>query len=90
MMRLVFALFFIKGEKEDLADRFAFDLLIPPAEYRQFRPRTGHFIKAEIRTFSEKIGIAPGIVVGRLQHDKRLEISHLNGLKKRLIWTKDL
>jgi len=78
-----------QGEKEEHADRFAADFLIPTAEYRQFQPRTGHFSEAEVIRFANGIGIAPGIVVGRLQHDKRLEITHLNGLKQRLIWAKD-
>ena len=78
-----------KYEKEQQANRFAGDLLIPPADYRQFHARTGHFSEVEVKAFAKEIGIAPGIVVGRLQHDKRLEINHLNGLKQRLIWAED-
>jgi HTH-type transcriptional regulator/antitoxin HigA len=76
-------------EKEEQANRFAADILIPPAEYRQFQPRTGHYSEAEVIDFAQKMGIAPGIIVGRLQHDKRLEINHLNGLKQHLVWAKD-
>ena len=32
-------------------------------------------------------GIAPGIVVGRLQHEGQLPWNHLNHLKLRLEWT---
>jgi len=78
-----------KNEQEDQADSFAADVLIPPAEYHRLQPRTGHFSAAEILRFASEIGIAPGIVVGRLQHEKRLEISHLNRLKQRLIWAND-
>lgn len=78
-----------QGEKEEQASRFAAEFLIPQSEYRQFIPITGHFSEAEVIRFSTKIGIAPGIVVGRLQHDKRLEISHLNGLKRHLAWERD-
>jgi len=76
-------------KKEDQANRFASDWLIPPAAYHQFRPRTGHFSEAEVKEFALEIGIAPGIVVERLQHDKRLEIKNLNGLKQRLVWVED-
>ena len=79
-----------QNEKEDQANRFAADMLIPSDEYHQLKPRTGHFSETEVLIFAQKIGIAPGIVVGRLQHDKRLEISHLNKLKQRLIWARDV
>jgi HTH-type transcriptional regulator/antitoxin HigA len=34
--------------------------------------------------FAERCGIAPGIVVGRLQREERLPYSHLNTLKRRI------
>jgi len=78
-----------KNEKEEEANRFARDILIPPVAYAQFQPRTGHFSEIEVRKFAQEIGIAPGIVVGRLQHDQRLELKNLNGLKQRLVWAQD-
>ena len=74
------------GEKEREAHRFAADFLIPPEEYNQFVPRTGHFSKAEIAHFAIDIGIAPGIVVGRLQHDGKLSYKNCNDLKISLRW----
>jgi HTH-type transcriptional regulator / antitoxin HigA len=53
--------------KEQAADRFAADTLIPPrytAELGRLRSL------AAIEDFAAQLGIAPGIVVGRLQHDK--------------------
>jgi addiction module HigA family antidote len=79
-----------QGLKEEQASRFAADILIPPFAYRQFNLRTGHISAAEVIKFANEIGIAPGIVVGRLQHEKRLEISHLNGLKQHLTWARDV
>jgi HTH-type transcriptional regulator / antitoxin HigA len=35
-----------------------------------------------IQRFADKLGIAPGIVVGRLQHEKLVRFSHLNALKR--------
>ena len=43
--------------------------------------------KAAITAFADELGIAPGMVVGRLQHDGVIPHSHCNGLKKRLDWT---
>jgi HTH-type transcriptional regulator / antitoxin HigA len=40
-----------------------------------------------VRDFAAQQGIAPGIVVGRLQHDEILPRDHLNGLKRRLEWS---
>ncbi len=58
-----------KAEQE--ADRFAQDFLIPFADYKTFRTSCD-FDSASISRFAKKIGIAPGIVVGRLQHDKAI------------------
>ena len=79
----------VEDDKEDEANQFAADTLISPAEYRRFNPRKEHFSAAEVNDFAEQIGIAPGIVVGRLQHDKYLPITHLNGLKHPLTWVED-
>jgi len=38
-----------------------------------------------ITQFAEEIGVAPGVVVGRLQHDGILPKSHLNKLKQRIV-----
>lgn len=73
-------------EKEEEANRFAADFLIPPAEYRRFTPRAGHYSKDEIRNFAEHLKIAPGIVVGRLQHDGKLAVQNCNDLKQHFEW----
>lgn len=74
-----------KNTKEAEADRFASDLLIPPKRYRQFI-QTGSCNKASIQLFASELGIAPGIVVGRLQHDCKIHHSFCNDLKKRFVW----
>ncbi len=76
-----------KEEKE--ADTFAADLLIPPSELKRFLASGKQRSKDGIRQFASEIGIAPGIVVGRLQHDKVLQRSHCNDLKCRLEWVFD-
>lgn len=58
-------------QKEQEADTFASNTLIPPTTYRAFVGQ-GDMSPHAIRQFAEVITIAPGIVVGRLQHDKLL------------------
>ena len=65
-------------EKE--ADDFAQSELLPHKAYETFKA-TGMFSAEAVLRFSDQIDIHPGIVVGRLQHDKLIEYSHLNGLK---------
>jgi addiction module HigA family antidote len=77
------------SDKEDEANRFAADWLIPSNAYKEFRPRRSHFSKAEIVEFANSIGIAPGIVVGRLQHDGRIPMQNCNDLKRKLHWASD-
>lgn len=71
--------------KEREADNFAAGLLVPEKEFRLF-VQSGKFGKAAINDFANQIGIAPGIIVGRLQHQGHLPHSHCNGLKRRLEW----
>jgi HTH-type transcriptional regulator/antitoxin HigA len=40
----------------------------------------------DIRYFAEKLGIAPGIVVGRMQHEKLLPFNRFNKLKEKFLW----
>ena len=56
------------------------DRLIPPREFGDFM-RQADFSQEAITRFAECIGIAPGIVVGRLQHEGWLPHSHCNALK---------
>jgi addiction module HigA family antidote len=75
-----------KSDKEREADRFAADKLIPPQAYKAFVANRLHFSKASIQRFAADIGVAPGIVVGRLQHDGRLPVTHCNDLKRQFTW----
>ncbi len=77
----------LDGEKEEEANAFARDRLIPPADYRRFLQQWDGRSLDPIEAFADEIGIAPGIVVGRLQFDKRLRSSHGNGLKVFYEWT---
>ena len=76
-----------REKEEDEADTFASDTLIHPTEWQQFIAQRSCRTKAGIEEFAKKVGIAPGIVVGRLQHEKLLPYHHCNDLKRRLKWT---
>lgn len=74
----------LDDEHEEEADKFASDLLIPPkfAAQLQFVART----EAAVAEFATKLGIPPGIVVGRMQREGWLPWTHLNKLKQRYRW----
>ena len=71
-----------RDPREAEADAFACELLISQADYERFSC-TGDFGLLSISRFAKRIGIAPGIVVGRLQHDGKLAYSRGNQLKRR-------
>jgi HTH-type transcriptional regulator/antitoxin HigA len=71
--------------REDEADQFADDSLIPPDDYLRF-VASGGFSGAGIEAFASRIGIDPGVVVGRLQHDGHLKHEWRNELRTRYTW----
>lgn len=70
---------------EVTANRFARDILLPPEEYQSFVVKDD-FSATAVRAFAQAQKIAPGIVVGRLQRDKKVPRSHLNDLKRSIRW----
>jgi hypothetical protein len=72
---------------EEEANRFATDTLFPPdalAEFLRLHRKT--LTNDEIHDFAESIGIGPGLVVGRLQHDGVLDWHQGNTLKQTVDW----
>lgn len=76
------------SKEEAEADRWAADFLLPPAAYRELVKHHPYYGRDLIRGLARKIGVAPGIVVGRLQHDGLLPHTHCNGLKQRFEWSR--
>ena len=72
-----------RDPREAEADAFAREWLIPSRDYERFCAN-GDFSIAAIRRFAGRIGIAPGIAVGRLQHDRKVPFSLANQLKRQL------
>lgn len=73
-------------KKEKKADKFAEDFLIAPRAWANFTARGKRYSKSDIVKFAGQTGISPGIVVGRLQHEKRIPYTHCNGLKMTIVW----
>ena len=72
-----------QNELEREADELAGEQLIPAARYDEFIEQ-GEFDAESIVRFASDIGIAAGIVVGRLQHDGHVPYrTWLNDLKNR-------
>ncbi|MEW6771352.1 MAG: HigA family addiction module antitoxin [Bacillota bacterium] len=71
---------------EEQANRFAEQRLIPSDQLNEFLKK-GNFSEASVRQFAKCLGIAPGIVVGRLQHEKAIGFNNLNHLKRYFQWT---
>ena len=69
--------------KEEEADKFAAETLIPPKEYMKL-VQNGKPTLLQIQVFADQEQIAPGIVVGRLQHDHVLPFSRGNKLKRNI------
>jgi HTH-type transcriptional regulator/antitoxin HigA len=67
--------------KEAEADQFSRNLLIPPASRSELKELKS---KSSVIDFAQQMGIAPGIVVGRLQHDGIWPPGNGNGLKRKL------
>jgi HTH-type transcriptional regulator/antitoxin HigA len=68
--------------QERIADAFAQDTLIPHEKFQSFVKRKD-MRRSAIISFAQEIGIAPGIVLGRLQRENLVPYSHHNELKEK-------
>lgn len=68
-----------EGE-EDEADDLASNYLIPEEQYIKFIKEYNYTDKTQIVNYSRKIGIAPFILLGRLQHDNLIGYQCYNDL----------
>jgi hypothetical protein len=73
--------------QEREANEWAAEFLVPQNELMRFMMHSkGRYSEGDIISFAEACDIAPGIVVGQLQHRGALSFSRLNDLKKRYDW----
>ena len=76
----------VNDEIEAQANDWAANFLVPRKHWRRF-VQSRPYSAVKVREFAEGQGIAPGIVVGSLQHEKRLPWqTPLNELKVGLKW----
>ncbi len=76
------------SELENEANAWASNFLVPRARWEALKatmPRS----KAEVLVIAQEQSIAPGIIVGMLQHDGVVPWANLNGLKRRFQWIGD-
>lgn len=67
------------------ADRLASRWLIPTDELRKFIRRTRPFYSAaSIRAFADSVGVHPGIVLGRLQHQGEVPYGNLRRMLEKV------
>ena len=71
-------------EKEREANAFAASSLVPMSDHERMLNLRSN-MNAVVR-FAVSLGIAPGVVVGQLQHHGVISPSQLNGLKRRYTW----
>lgn len=74
----------IDNTLETDADEFANNYLIPPAMLRKFAPDK-FTSDDEIAAFADSLGIHPGIVAGRLQHEGIIPQNRCSKLKEKYI-----
>ncbi len=73
------------AEIETEANSFARDFLIPPQDWSDFCDEDD-FTADAVAEFAQSVGIAPFIVVGRLQKENRIGYNQLTTLKPRYEW----
>jgi HTH-type transcriptional regulator/antitoxin HigA len=73
------------SKEEQQANAWARDFLITPQQAQSLveLPKT----KSAVISFAQSIGVHPGIVVGRMQHDRLLDVRWLNDLKVSFAFT---
>lgn len=76
----------VRDEIEEEADHFVAEKLIPTRAYQEFINRSSIDNQRIIR-FAKSIQIHPGIVVGKLQHDTRVNYNRFNDLRTKFIWS---
>ncbi len=73
------------GPFEEEANEWAANFLVPADAWTEFQGRAP-FTKSDVISFARQLAISPGIVVGRLQRERRLKYSQMTDLKGRFAW----
>ena len=71
-------------DDEKKADMWARDILIPNDDFERFK-NGNDYLEKSVLQFAQKQGIAPGIVVGRMQVEGIIRFNMLNNLKEKYV-----
>lgn len=69
-------------EDEKRADRTAADILIPSEKLKAFYLEADYSLHS-IEVFADSIQVSPDIIIGRLQHDKKIKHNQLNQYRRK-------
>lgn len=73
---------------EEAASKFATDILIPPTQWKHICDELVTFsTRHRVKELAQEAGVHPGIVVGRLQHERKIRHSDMNELRVKLEWS---
>lgn len=75
---------FEESQCEHEANEFASRVIVPLESYEEMFQLSG--TKQSIISFAKKIGIAPGLIVGQLQHAGIIRYNQMQYLKRRYVW----
>lgn len=73
----------LRDDEEREADQFARDVLLSPAQMGELAAVT---TPEQVVALATRFGVSPGIVVGRMQHDKLIPFDTFNDLKAEYRW----
>lgn len=76
----------LQSKQEEEANAFAARFLIPEESEAEL---SGLKSKQAVIDFARRLGIHPGIVVGRLQHDQHIPVTWMNDLKVSFSWREE-
>ena len=72
---------------ETEANDFAQDMLLPPSDWKRIKDELNtHCSTTRVAELASEVGIHPGIVVGRLQHERVIHFSQMNDLRELYRW----
>ena len=73
---------------EDAASKFATDILVPPTQWRHICDELITYSTPQrVKELAHEAGVHPGIVVGRLQHERKIRYSEMNDLRTKFEWS---
>jgi len=76
------------SKEEEEANIFSANHLIPEKDLKEWLAcETSKISRNAVVSFSQTLGISPGILVGRLQFMQKIPVTHMNNLKKHYRWT---